>query len=46
VNACVLKFVLVLIVENKAVLIEKAHDGCLPARAPQKVDDDVEEPVL
>jgi len=46
VDACVLELVLVFIVEHKAVLIKKAHNGCLPAGAPQKVDDDIEEPVL
>ena len=42
----VLQLVLVLIVENDAMVVEEAHDGRLPARRTQEVNDDVEEPVV
>ena len=43
---CVFKFVLVICVENDTALVDKAHDWCDPAGAPQEVYDDVEKPVL
>ena len=46
VNVCVLQLVFLLSVEHEAVLVQKAHDWRLPARASQEIDDDVEEPVL
>ncbi len=42
----IFKFVLIIIVENDAVLIHEGHDGSDPARASQKVYDDIEEPIL
>jgi hypothetical protein len=33
-------------IENQAVVIKKAHNGCFPARAPQEIYDDIEKPVL
>ena len=42
----VLQLVLFLIVENDAMVVEEAHDGRLPARRTQEVDNDVEEPVV
>ena len=45
-NFSELKFVLVLIVKDGTVLVDVAHNRCLPARRPQEADDHVEEPVL
>lgn len=45
-NLSVFKLVFLFVVENKAVLVEEAHDGCLPARTAKKVDDYIKEPVL
>ena len=42
----VFELVFFLIVKDQAVVVEKTHNGCLPARAPQEIDDDIEKPVL
>ena len=45
-NLSVFELILILVVEDEAVLVEEAHDGRLPARTAQEVDDYIEEPVL
>ena len=45
-NLSVFELVFFLGVEDKAVFVEKTHDGGLPSRAPQKINDDIEKPVL
>jgi hypothetical protein len=45
-NGCVLELILILSVKHEAILIQKGHDGRLPPGTPQKVDNDIEEPVL
>lgn len=41
-----LKFVLFFIVKDRAVFVDEAHHGRLPARRAQKANNHVEEPVL
>ena len=41
-----LKFVLVFVIEDGAVLIDERHDGGLPPWRPQEANDHIEEPVL
>ncbi len=45
-NLSVFELVFFLGVKNKAVFVEKTHNGGLPARAPQEINDDIEKPVL
>lgn len=45
-NSCVLKLIFILSVKHQAVFIEEGHYGRLPTGTPQKVDNDIEEPVL
>jgi len=42
----VAKLILLFAIENDAIFIDKAHDRRFPTRGSQKVDDDVEEPIL
>jgi hypothetical protein len=42
----ILEFVLILIVKDDAVLLNKAHYRGLPPGALQEIDNDIEEPVL
>jgi hypothetical protein len=46
VNLSIFELVFFLGVKNKAVFVEKTHDGGLPPRAPQEINDDIEKPVL
>ena len=45
-DSCVFEFVLIICVKDYAVFIHEAHDRSDPTRAPQKVNDYVEKPVL
>ena len=45
-DLCELKFILILVIEHSAVLINERHDGGLPSWRPQESDNHVEEPVL
>ena len=42
----VTELILLLAIEHDAIFVDKAHDWGFPARGSQKVDDDVEEPIL
>ncbi len=42
----VLELILIIIIEDYAILIDEAHDGRDPTGTSQKVDDNVEKPVL
>jgi hypothetical protein len=46
VDLSVFELVFFLGIKNEAIIIEKTHNGCLPARASQKIDNDIEKPVL
>ena len=46
VDISVLQLVLLFVVELDAVLVKEAHDGRLPPRTAQEVDDDVEKPIV
>lgn len=46
VNLGKLQFMLVFVVEARAVLVDEAHHGCLPPRRSQESNDHIEEPVL
>ena len=46
VYGCVLEFVLLFVVKDKAVVFDKANDGRLPTRALEERDKSIEDPIL
>ena len=45
-DTCVFKLIFIIRIENDAILIDKTHNWRDPTRASQKVDNDIEKPVL
>ena len=46
VDSCVLELVLLFVVKDEAVLLDKAHDGRFPPRALEEGDKAIKDPIL
>ena len=45
-NCCILEFVFLFVIENKAVFLDIADNWCLPSRALQESNKAIEDPIL